>query len=121
MREFVSLVKALSDESRLRALLALRGRELCVCQIVELLQLAPSTVSKHMSILKQANLVQRRKEGRWMYYSLAGDDAPASVREAITWFSTSLKKDATVREDIKQLKEILRLDPEKLCKLQCSK
>jgi ArsR family transcriptional regulator len=42
--------------------------ELCVCQLIKMLGLAPSTVSKHMSILRQARLVQARKEGKWMYY-----------------------------------------------------
>ena len=60
----VKALKALGDESRMRAILALRGRELCVCQIVELLKLAHSTVSKHMSILREAGLVQSRKIGR---------------------------------------------------------
>jgi len=49
----------------------LSGGELCACQIIEMLGLAPSTVSKHMSILRQAGLVETRKEGRWIYYRLA--------------------------------------------------
>ena len=57
------------------------GRELCVCQIVELLGLAPSTVSKHLAILKQARLVDSRKEGRWMFYRLADEDAPVEARK----------------------------------------
>ena len=61
MRELMSIVKALGDENRVRAVMALRNRELCLCQIIELLGLAPSTVSKHMSILKQARLVDTRK------------------------------------------------------------
>ena len=71
MRNLLAVLKALADETRVRALMALRRRELCVCQLVELLGLAPSTVSKHMSILKQARLVESRKEGRWMFYRLA--------------------------------------------------
>ena len=74
MRDFMAISKALADEQRVRVLLALQRGELCVCQVVELLGLATSTVSKHMSILKQARLVESRKEGRWMYYRLAGDD-----------------------------------------------
>ena len=74
MREFIDINKALSDESRVRALLALRDQELCVCQLIELLGLAPSTVSKHMTILKQAGLVEGRKDGRWIYYRLADSE-----------------------------------------------
>ena len=74
MKDFVAVTKALSDRNRIRALLALRRGELCVCQIIALLGLAPSTVSKHMSILKQAGLVKSRKEERWMHYSLPSSD-----------------------------------------------
>jgi DNA-binding transcriptional ArsR family regulator len=73
----------LSDESRVRTLLALRKGELCVCQIKELFGLAPSTVSKHLSILFQAGLAESRKEGRWIYYSLPGKSAPVAVREVM--------------------------------------
>ena len=69
MRDFMAIVKALADENRVRALMALRERELCVCEIIELLGLAPSTVSKHLSILYQAGLLESRKDGRWVYYS----------------------------------------------------
>jgi DNA-binding transcriptional ArsR family regulator len=54
MRDILSITKALSDENRVRILIALSHGELCVCQVIELMKLAPSTVSKHMSILKQA-------------------------------------------------------------------
>ena len=63
MREFMTVIKALAEENRVRVVLALRERELCVCQIVELLGLAPSTVSKHLSILYQAGLLESRKDG----------------------------------------------------------
>ena len=117
MREFISLVKALSDENRVRALLVLRNRELCACQIVELIQLAPSTVSKHMQILRQAGLVEARKDGRWMYYRLAKKGIPAAVAGAIDWIFNSLKKDQSVLEDEERIKGILKLDPDQLCKI----
>ena len=85
MREVLDITKALADGNRLRVLMALTGGELCVCQIVELLQLAPSTVSKHMSILRQARLVESRKDGRWMYYRLPDRDAPKAVKDAVAW------------------------------------
>ena len=57
MREFMAITKALSDPNRVRILLALRRGELCVCQITELFGFAPSTVSKHLSILHHAGLI----------------------------------------------------------------
>ena len=74
MRKFLNITKALSDEGRVRVLMFLREGELCVCEIVEMLGLAPSTVSKHLAILQQAELIDSRKDGRWIYYRLA--DAP---------------------------------------------
>ena len=73
MRELLAVMKALADPSRLRIVAALRGREFCLCQIVELVGLATSTVSRHMSILEQARLVDARKDGRWTYFRLAGE------------------------------------------------
>jgi DNA-binding transcriptional ArsR family regulator len=58
MREFMNITKALADENRVRALLALRHGELCVCQITEFFGLAPSTMSKHLSVLYQAGLLE---------------------------------------------------------------
>ena len=81
MRDLMAVIKALADENRVRILMALGPKELCVCQIVELLGLAPSTVSKHMAILKQARLVDSRKEGRWMFYRLAEEDASIEAKE----------------------------------------
>src|SRR6266851_547520 len=111
MREFLYITKALADENRLRVLLALQQQELCVCQITELLGLAMSTISKHLSILYQAGLVDSRKDGRWMYYSLSGKASPA-VREALTWVKKSLASDARTVEDACRLKQVLKMVPE---------
>ena len=118
MFTFMMITKALSDENRVRTLLALDGRELCVCQIIELLGLAPSTVSKHMSILANARLVESRQDGRWRYYRLAGVEAPDEVQEAIAWTFRSLSKTPRIQQDAERIKEILKLNPEVICKAQ---
>ncbi len=119
MREFMGAVKALADESRVRLLMALEHGELCVCQLIELAALAPSTVSKHLSILRQAGLIECRKDGRWVYYRLAADDAPPAARLALEWVRECLADEAKVKEDRKRLKAILRMDTEELCRKQC--
>lgn len=121
MRTFMSLTKALADPNRVRLLLALRGRELCACQITELFGLAPSTMSKHLSILYQAGLVDSRKDGRWVHYSLPGKDAPVAVRKAIEWVGDALAGNEQVVADARRLKELLKLDPSELCRRQCQK
>jgi ArsR family transcriptional regulator len=118
MRELLAAMKALSDENRLRIVVSLNGRELCLCQIVELLSLATSTVSKHMSVLQQARLVDTRKDGRWTYFRLADAEPPEMVRRATELVIRSLGKDAKIRDDAKRLKDILKTDPEQLCRAQ---
>jgi DNA-binding transcriptional ArsR family regulator len=115
MLDFINITKALSDENRVRALMMLREGELCVCQLIEMLGLAPSTVSKHMSILRQARLVQARKEGKWMYYRLPDGDAPRGVLEAVQWMRNAIVDDKQIVADGKQVKHISKLDKEKLC------
>lgn len=120
MRDLLAITKALADESRLRAIGLLRGRELCLCQIVEVLGLAPSTVSKHMSILHQARLVESRKEGRWAYFRLADDDAPSEALEAVEFVLVNLKQDKQGKVDQRQLKDVLKMEPEALCRKQAN-
>jgi DNA-binding transcriptional ArsR family regulator len=121
MRGFMNITKALADENRVRMLLALRGGELCVCQITELFGLAPSTVSKHLSILYQAGLAESRKEGRWIYYRLPGRSAPVAVRRAIEWVAQSVNGEPQVVDDAARLKKIQTMDPVELCRRQCGK
>lgn len=121
MQQVMNITKALADENRVRTLLALRKGELCVCQITELFGLAPSTISKHLSILHQAGLVESRKDGRWIYYKLAQNVAAPAVRGAIQWLARTLAGDTRILEDGQKLKRILRMDPVRLCRRQCAK
>lgn len=116
MRTTIAILKATADETRARILLALSFKELCVCQITALLDLAPSTVSKHLSILYGADLVNMRKCGKWVYYSLPGNDAPKSVRELLKWVLASSMESDEFRRDLKKLRKITAVSPEDLCR-----
>jgi DNA-binding transcriptional ArsR family regulator len=116
MHELMAVTKALADENRVRTLLALKDSELCVCQIIELLGLAPSTVSKHVAILKQARLVESTKRGRWVFYRLAGEESPPEAREALAWVLRSALRTPELERDRQRLKEILKMDREVLCR-----
>lgn len=118
MRELLAITKALADESRLRILASLQGRELCLCQLVELLGLAASTVSRHASILEQARLVDSRKQGRWSFFRLADEGQVPGSAEITALILTSLSRAEQIRSDAKRLKEILKIDPEELCRKQ---
>jgi len=115
----MAITKALSDPSRVRILLALRRQELCVCQITELFGFAPSTMSKHLSILHQAGLILSRKTERWVYYRLPDQSMPVAVREALDWVRKSLAKTEEVKIDTQRLNKILRMDLKEICRRQC--
>jgi ArsR family transcriptional regulator, arsenate/arsenite/antimonite-responsive transcriptional repressor len=119
MREFMAITKALSDPGRVRILLALRRQELCVCRITELLGFAPSTMSKHLSILHHAGLIQSRKSERWVYYRLPDKSAPTVVREALDWVHKSLAKTDAAKADIRRLDKILEMNLKTICRRQC--
>jgi len=120
MHQILDITKALSDRNRIRALMLLTDGPLCVCQIIEMLGLAPSTTSKHMSILRQAGLVEANKQGRWMHYRLAGKDSPKEVKQVIAWLTSSLADDPEIRRDKQALVKLLKMDKEILCKMQRS-
>lgn len=103
--------KAIGDLTRLRILMSLRGEKLCVCQIIALIGLAPSTVSKHLSILHQADLIEADKKGKWIHYRLS----PAVDKRLMKWLEAALSNDQQICADAAALKRILKENPEKLC------
>ena len=111
----MAITKAMSDPNRVRILLALRRGELCVCQITELMGLASSTISKHLSILSHAGLILSRKTERWVYYRLPDNTAPVVVREAVDWVRKSLANSAEAVADAKRLQRILKMDLKTIC------
>ncbi len=78
MSKNTKLFKALSDPNRLRILKLLQSRSLCVCEITEILGIATSTVSKHLSILKDSDFIYEQKEGKWVNYHI--NTTPADKR-----------------------------------------
>lgn len=116
MREVMDVLKALADENRARLLFALQGGELCVCQLIALLNLAPSTVSKHLTILRAARLVESRKDGRWMYYRLSKEFRTPSAGKLLALLFKDMAKTRRMVEDRKKLRRICGEDMENLCR-----
>ncbi len=85
MEKACIILKALADESRMRIVLILQGRPLCLAQITDVLGLASSTVSRHLQVLVGAGLVETWAEGRWHYFALAERAEDRAVREALAW------------------------------------
>lgn len=83
LRSLVDLLKALAHPVRLRILALLRPGEMCVCQVTEVLGLAPSTVSEHLAALRRAEVLTERKEGKWVHYALSADPALLPLLEVL--------------------------------------
>lgn len=73
MESALAFAKGLSDPTRLRLVAALRSRELCVCELCDALELTQSTLSTHLTVLRDGGIVQTRKDGKWIYYALKSD------------------------------------------------
>jgi ArsR family transcriptional regulator len=103
MREEADLFKSLSDPHRVRLaiLLALRG-ELCVCEMAAALDAPEYKVSRHLSVMRSAGLVEARREGTWMYYKLTEPRhrLDECLREC---FRDCLADHETVKADLERL------------------
>ncbi len=115
MRLLEAALKAAGDRSRTRILKLLETRELCVCQIQAVLGLAPSTVSKHLSILRSAGLVDDRREGRWIHYGIASGGENPYADGVLSLLRGVLDRDPRILEDRRRLKEVLRTPLAELC------
>ena len=81
-REDARKIKALADENRLAIMMLLQQKEKCACYLLEELNISQSTLSHHMKLLCDSGLVDYRKEGKWMHYSLSEEGVNA-FREMI--------------------------------------
>lgn len=84
MDESVRLLKGLADPTRLKILCLLRGREVCVHELVEAMEVTQSAVSHQLRVLRGARLVVRRKEGRHAYYRLADERVEEMLSGALS-------------------------------------
>ena len=99
MKEPAQFFKALADESRLKMLwLLFNQRELCVCDVMAVLEITQSKASRHLAALRNAGLATDRKEGLWSYYSLCSVEDKL-IKEHLKLLRTSLSR----RADAKQL------------------
>ncbi len=103
MRAFIRVMKALSDPNRVRVVKLLQEEELCVCEIKEVLGLAQSTVSKHMKILEDAGLVEKKRQGTWMIYSLADGSESAYAKTMLAALRGWMDDDSDLEEMRKAL------------------
>ena len=108
MRYLVKTFKALSDTNRIRILKMLEVRPLCVCEISHVLGLANSTVSKHLSILKDTDFITDRKENKYVIYSLNKQTMENYVRDLLPLIEEWIPKNAIVRSDAEKVTKVDR-------------
>ena len=84
--EIALICKALGDENRVQIIKMLTGGELCACKILDAFNITQPTLSHHMKILTECNLVYSRKEGKWTYYSINCKKV-SEFKEAVSQFA----------------------------------
>ena len=115
--QLTSIAGALADPNRVRLLAACLDQERCVCQLVALIDLSNASISKHLGQLRDAGLLQSRREGRWVHYRLPDEASPAA-RDAIAMVQSHALGDALLRMDRQTLTNIDAIDPNDLARMQ---
>ena len=113
MDNLIKILKALGDKNRLRIIKMLQQKQLCVCEITAILGLATSTVSKHLSILKNADLIYDAKDGKWVDYFLNRDGKNVYITGLFPLLFYWLDRDEQIQMDLLKIKNVSR---EVLCK-----
>jgi len=108
MKDFIRVMKALSDPNRVKVIKMLQQKPMCVSEMQEALGIAQPTVSKHLKILEDAGLVQSKKDGLWVNYSLIGGGANPYAAEMLKMMGKWLGDDVDIRQILRQLPEIRR-------------
>lgn len=108
MRTFIKVIKALSDPNRVKILKLLEQRVLCVCELQAALKIAQSTVSKHLKILEDADLVTYEKQGLWVNYRLNKDTDNVYAKKMLELLQDWLNEDENIKKLVLELKDISR-------------
>ncbi len=96
------LFRALADTTRLRLLNLMHGREICVCYLVEVLDVSQPKISRHLAYLRRAGVVSARREGKWMHYRLASPSSRYAAR-ILEMTLDSLSREAQMQRDLQRL------------------
>ena len=108
MQELLKVLKAAGDESRLRILNILRVRPMCVCEIADVLGLAQSTVSRHLKILEESDLLARTKDGLWVEYRLTQPSKGSLQQRTLALVADVLADEEAVRADREKARSVDR-------------
>ena len=115
LREYEMVMKSVADPTRVRILKLLEGGEMCVCQVVAILELSQSTISKHLFLLKMSGLVRERQEKKWVHYSLDGTGGSPYARKLIASLKGWLNDDPVIVRDRKREALAREIGPVEIC------
>ncbi|GEM_PF-242512 len=115
MKEIGRIFRALSDPTRLRAFLLLMERDLCVCELIFILDMSQSRVSHQLKPLRDADLVETRREGRWIIYSIPGNVKRTLAPFLRQYSSKDIAESKAVIRDLERLKVCLQKNIRKTC------
>ena len=115
LREYEMVMKAVADPTRVRILKILEAGEMCGCQIVAILELSQSTISKHLFLLRMSGLVKERKEKKWVHYALPRTGGSRYARKMLTALRGWLDMDQVVERDRRREALARELGPENIC------
>lgn len=115
LREYEMVMKAVADPTRVRILKLLEAGEMCGCQIVAILELSQSTISKHLFLLKMAGLVKERKEKKWVHYAVSRPGSDPYGGKILTTLRGWLNDDPLIERDKKREALARELGPVNIC------
>ncbi|GAB1372844.1 hypothetical protein MASR1M45_29070 [Candidatus Kapaibacterium sp.] len=110
MDEFLKISKAISDRNRVRILKMLEVKPLCVCEITNILNVANSTVSNHLSILKESGLIIDKKDGKWVEYQINKGKSKELQNEVLGLVSKYLNDEDETINDVISCRKVNRLE-----------
>ena len=112
MQELLNIFKALSDETRLRILKIAGIGEICVCDLVSVLDMSQPKISFHLNALKAAGILKDRKQGKWVHYSINDSDM---FRRFLVLSVLERIPDEAVKKNLSRLKEVMNIKNKTRC------
>ena len=111
MQDLIRIMKALSDETRLRILKVLLERECCVCEVMQALDISQSRASRNLGILQDAGFLKARRDGTWMLYSVDWETANPYATSLAKLLRNSPISNEVLTQDKERLKHAVRIGP----------
>lgn len=115
LRSYEDAMKAAADPTRVRILKILEGGEMCVCQIIAVVALGQSTISKHLFLLRAAGLIKDRRDRKWIHYSLDGKSGNPYAGLLLKNLRKWLNDDPVILRDRQRAALAREIGPVSLC------